>query len=143
MEINGNLVSRYHNNDTLIRSFLFLIFPAFILKSLTAEPYQDFCFNVSNDHFLSSQFLKKNGFVENVSKESELKMARQVNLRLCIFCRKKNGSPPPPASPSPTIKNSITGIGAGFLRKATCEKKQRNKRKSRTNFRGSRILSTF
>lgn len=152
MEMNGNLFSRYHNTDTLIRSFLFLIFPALILKSLMAEPYQYFCFNVSIWHFLSSQILRKKQIRWERFKGIRAPSGTTIQAATLIFFQlecsaKKILVPTPPSFPRRNHR-----FWAGFWKKTTCFKKQERtneslcppkKWKYRTNFRGSQILSTF
>lgn len=153
MEMNGNLFSRYHNTDTLIRSFLFLIFPALILKSLMAEPYQYFCFNVSIWHFLSSQILRKKQICWERFKGIRAPSGTTIQAATLIFfqleCSAKKILVP---TPPPSFPRRNHRFWAGFWKKTTCFKKQERtneslcppkKWKYRTNFRGSQILSTF
>ena len=125
MEMNGNLFSRYHNTDTLIRSFLFLIFPALILKSLMAEPYQYFCFNVSIWHFLSSQILRKKQIRWERFKGIRAPSGTTIQAATLIFFQlecsaKKYLFPPPPAS-----QEGITGFGRDFERKQLASKNKK------------------
>lgn len=129
MEMNGNLFSRYHNTDTLIRSFLFLIFPALIPKSLMAEPYQYFCFNVSIWHFLSSQILRKKQIRWERFKGIRAPSGTTIQAATLIFFQlecsaKKYLFPPPPQLP----KKESRVLGGILKENNLLQKTRKNKR---------------